>query len=146
MRLAWQSIKQNAAVLIINIIQRLVRKLKEIAGNDFGRVPQQSVTPLPHVIATGTSSSAAYSGPFRMPGVMVPTMSTGIAMPAAALGYSQSHGGYYSERSRQSKKVYASQALSCVDNTINLIVQFGHEVRAGGKSIKLEIINVRGAN
>ena len=68
-----------------------------------------------------------------------------MAMPAAALGYSQIHGVYHSERSRQSKKAYATQALSHAGNTINLIVQFGREVQAGGKT-KLEIINVREAN
>ena len=70
-----------------------------------------------------------------------------MAMPAAAsaLGYSQNHGVYHSERSRQSKKVYANQALFLAGNTINLIVQFGREVQAGGKT-KLQIINVSKAN
>ena len=111
--------------------------MTEFAGNGFGLIPQQTVTPLPHVIAT--SSSTAYSGPFRM--LAVPAMS----MAPAALGYSENHGVYHSEHSRQSKKVYvayASQALSRAGNTINLIVQFGREVQAGGKT-KLEIINVR---
>lgn len=95
------------------------------------------VTPLPQVIAG--ASSAAYGGPFQMPGTPVMSM----AMPAAAFGYSQNHGAYHSERSRQSKKAYATHALSsCAGNTINLIVQFGREVQAGGKT-KLEIINVR---
>ena len=114
--------------------------MTKFAGNGFGPIPQQTVTPLPHVIAT--SSSAAYSSPFRMPAV--PAMS----MAPAALGYSENHGVYHSERSRQSKKVYvayASQALSRAGNTINLIVQFGREVQAGGKT-KLEIINVREAS
>jgi hypothetical protein len=57
----------------------------------------------------------------------------------AVLGYSQNHGLYHSERSRQSKKAYTTHDAG---NTINLIVQFGHEVQAGGKT-KLEIINVR---
>ena len=114
--------------------------MTEFAGNGFGLIPQQTVTPLPHVIAT--SSSTAYSGPFRM--LAVPAMS----MAPAALGYSENHGVYHSEHSRQSKKVYvayASQALSRAGNTINLIVQFGREVQAGGKT-KLEIINVREAS
>jgi hypothetical protein len=76
-----------------------------------------------------------------MPGVPA---GMSMAMPAA-LGYSQNHGVYNSERSQQSKKVYATQALSHASNTINLIVQFGCEVQAGGKT-KLEIINVREAN
>ena len=68
-------------------------------------------------------------------------------MPTAAvLGYSQNHGVYHSERSRQSKKAYAStQALSHAGNSINLIVQFGCEVQAGGKT-KLEVVNVRDDN
>ena len=74
-----------------------------------------------------------------MPGVPA---SMSMTMPAAALGYSQNHGAYHSERLRQSKKVYATQALSHAGNTINLIVQFGREVQAGAKT-KLEIINVR---
>lgn len=71
-----------------------------------------------------------------------PVASTTSSTPAV-FGYSQNHGLYHSERSRQSKKVYAStQALSHAGNTINLILQFGREVQAGGKT-KLEIINVR---
>jgi hypothetical protein len=112
----------------------------------IGLFPQSAtVTPLPHVIAGATSSSAAYGGHFQMPGHPA---SMSMAMPAAALGYAQTHGAYRSERSRQSKKVYATQALSRAGihgNTINLIVQFGREVQAGGKT-KLEIINVREAN
>lgn len=109
---------------------------------------QQSVTPLPHVIAG--ASSAVYAGPsgFQMPGHPASsTMSQAFAtnIPAAVLGYSQNHGVYHSERSRQSKKVYATQALSHAGNTINLIVQFGREVQSGGKT-KLEIIDVRDAN
>ena len=67
-----------------------------------------------------------------------------VSMPAAALGYSPNHGIYQLERLRQSKKAYATQASSHGGNTINLIVQFGREVPAGGKT-KLEIINVREA-
>jgi hypothetical protein len=117
--------------------------LIEIAGSHgLGLIPRQSVTPLPHVLAGATSSSAAYGGPgpFQMPGVPA---SMSMAMPAA-LGYSQNHGVYHSERSRQLKKVYATQALSRAGDTINLIVQFGREVQAGGKT-KLEIVNVRKA-
>lgn len=88
------------------------------------------------------ASSAASGGPsgFQMLGAPVT-----IDMPAAVFGYSQNHGLYHSERSRQSKKVYATQALSHSGNTINLIVQFGREVQASGKT-KLEINNVRDAN
>ena len=109
----------------------------EIAGgHGLGLIPQQSVTPLPHVI-TG-ASSAAYCGHsnFQVPGA---------STPAAVLGYSQNHGVYHSERSRQSKKAYATRALSHAGDSINLIVQFGREVQAGGKT-KLKIINVRDNN
>ena len=79
-----------------------------------------------------------------MPGIPASMSMAMQPMPAqaAALGYSQNHGLYHSERSRQSKKAYAAQALSHAGNTINLIVQFGREVQASGKT-KLEIINVR---
>ena len=146
--LEWQSIKPTTVVLIINLFfHAWVRKLIEIAGSHGlqGLVPQQLVTSLPHVITAVTSGSAAYGirlGPFQMPGVPA---SMSMAMPAAAIGYLQNQGAYHSECSWQSKKVFTTQALSHAGNTINLIVQFGHEVQASRKT-KLEIINVREAN
>ena len=125
-------------------------KLIEIAGTHGpSQIPQQSVTPLPHVMAGSISPSSHHGGPsgFQMLGAQTSnTMSiaTTTSMPQAApvFGYSVNHRLYHSERTRQSKKAYATPNA---DNTINLIVQFGREVQAGGKT-KLEIINVRDAN